>query len=123
MRKTLDISTGIVDIAPGMFASDDLKVINYKGDNYYRACGETVIESLPDDGSRTSCVKPVGHIMSTHEDCYGHTMDRRYGVEEMPSKIRNHAHNVLRRTGVDEPEIFNILNALQCAGFTLWRGE
>lgn len=116
----LDISIDVVDIpVEGMFASADWKVINRDGENYYRACGEVVFER--NDGSTTSCIKPVGHIRWTHEDAHGYETDPHFGVQEMSFHIREAAFKILRRTGIEDTEVFNVLNALQYAGFTLSR--
>lgn len=117
-QRQIEIAQGIIDLAPEMFASSDLKVINYKGNNYYRACGEHVFESK-EDGSRSSCVKPAGHIYWEHEDAWGRTLDPSFGVMEMNAKVRNDLTRVLRRTGLDEGEIFNTLNAIECSGYKI----
>lgn len=47
-------------------------VINYKGDNYYKACGHIVRQT---EHGTTSCVKRAGHPSAEHEDFYGVTTD------------------------------------------------
>jgi hypothetical protein len=59
--------TGAHDIE-GCFADDDETVINYKGENYYKACGHIVMDY--GDGT-SSCVKRQGHQSLTHEDYDG----------------------------------------------------
>lgn len=121
-RTTIDISKDVIDFdIPEMFASKDLKVISYKGENYYRACGQLVWEKP--DGGTTSCIKPEGHIRWVHEDGHGNEFTPDFGIEDMDSNIRSSAHVMLRQTGIEEAEIFNVLNALQYAGFTLSRGS
>lgn len=121
LRRKIEISTDIIDFnVPEMFASADLKVISYKGENYYRACGEPVWESK-EDGTKSSCIKPRGHLYSDHEDVYGHLLQYGYHVVEVPSRIRNDARQMLLNTGLDDAQVFNALNALQHAGFTLER--
>lgn len=53
---------------PGMFASNDGTVINWLGENYYKACGEQI-------SRLSSCVKRVGHP-NDHEDYDGQTKGR-----------------------------------------------
>lgn len=122
MRRSLEISTDIVDLGPEMFASSDFKVISYKGENYYRACGEKVFESK-EDGSTSSCIKPIGHLYSDHEDAFGRILEHGWWVTEMEYRIRIDAQKMLLRTGLDDSQVFNALNALQYAGFTLSRGD
>ena len=121
MTESLEISKDIIDLGPDMFASSDLKVINYKGNNYYKACGERVNETP--DGVKSSCIKPIGHIRWRHEDSFGRQRDVDFGVQVMDDEIRRVAQLWIRKTGIDEAEIFNVLNALQHAGFTLVRGN
>ena len=59
-------------------AFTDGEVINYEGENYYRACN-AFVRHKP-DGSTTFCVKRVGHDSakySPHEDYDGFAI--RYG--------------------------------------------
>jgi hypothetical protein len=60
----------IIDLGNSMFASADETVINWKGENYYKACGEFV-RNLPEGGTST-CVLRVGHPGRIHEDYDGH---------------------------------------------------
>lgn len=118
--RIIDISSDVIDFdVPEMFASKDLKVISYKGANYYKACGATVWEKP--SGGRTSCIKPVGHIRWAHEDGHGNKFDGDFGIQDMDSTTRTEAARMLRLTGIEDSEIFNVLNALQYAGFTLER--
>lgn len=50
-----------------VFLSDD--VMNYQGDNYYRACSHFVADRI--DGGVEFCVKRVGHPGSDHESYSG----------------------------------------------------
>lgn len=106
-----EISTDIIDLdVSGMFASSDKKVINWEGENYYRACGELVVEK-PEGGS-TSCILPVSHRHWDHRDWNG-TVRSDFGyVEDIPAQIRDFARKVLLRTGLDEEQVYNALNAL-----------
>ena len=58
---------------PGMFASNDGRVINWLGRNYYEACGELVSRNL--DGGNSYCVRRKGHPGDIHEDYDGRTRD------------------------------------------------
>lgn len=60
----------IIDIGPECFTDENMAVICYKGENYYRACGELVAEHLA-DGGKSYCVKPVAHAGVAHEDFEG----------------------------------------------------
>jgi hypothetical protein len=65
-----DSNNDIVDFPVAeMFADGELKVISYKGENYYRGCNAYVMQH--DDGSTSHCVKPVDHTSPEHEDYYG----------------------------------------------------
>lgn len=57
------------DLGPEMFCSDDEKTINWKGDNYYKACGKPVAEYS--DGSKSHCVKRLDHPSVFCEDYKG----------------------------------------------------
>jgi len=120
MRRSLEISQDTIDLGPEMFASADYKVISFKGGNYYSACGMTVFEDSV-EGTTSSCVKPVGHLTYDHEDAFGRVLERGYNVVDMDIQSRNIAARILRLTGLDDSQIFNALNALQYAGFTLIR--
>lgn len=120
MRRSLEISQDIIDLGSEMFASADLKVISYKGENYYRACGAELFQD-PDNGTTSSCIKPIGHVYSEHEDANGCILDRVFKVSNVEPRIRSDAFRILRQTGIEESEIFNVLNALQYAGFELVR--
>lgn len=50
-------------------------VISYKGENFYKACGE-LVTGRPDEGT-TSCVKRVGHPGDIHEDFDGNTTEQK----------------------------------------------
>lgn len=119
MQRSLNISNDVVDLGPEMFASSDLKVIGYKGENYYRSCPEKVYDKP--EGGATFCVKPIGHVQSEHEDAFGRTLGRDYQVKDLDYKIRQSAVYILKRTGLDDSQIFNVLNALLYGGFILER--
>lgn len=53
------------------FTDMDETVINYKGTNYYKACGIIVVFDYFDYKDITSCVKRVGHLGNEHEDYNG----------------------------------------------------
>lgn len=59
-------------------------IINYKGNNFYMACG-TLVTGVPDEGT-TTCVKRIGHPGDIHEDWDGNQVE---GVREVekPEKI------------------------------------
>lgn len=59
----------IFQLAPN--AISDGKVINYKGDNFYKGCGKTVTGDI--FSGKTTCVKPVDHPSSFCEDYHGNT--------------------------------------------------
>jgi len=59
---------GILDVR-GAFANPDESVINWQGNNYYKACDEPVTENA--DGGGTFCVKREGHPGDIHEDYDG----------------------------------------------------
>lgn len=61
-----------IEIGPNTFSNKDETVINHKGHNYYKACGE-VVRSYP-DGSESSCTRPVGHVSPDHEDHLGNLL-------------------------------------------------
>lgn len=54
-----------------MFCDKDETVINWKGENYYKACGSHV-RNLP-EGGNSSCVLRVGHGGYSHQDYNGVT--------------------------------------------------
>lgn len=60
-----------VDIGPECFTDRDGLVINYKGENFYKACGKFVKGRL--DGGTTTCVKRVNH----KNDCEDYDGDTR----------------------------------------------
>lgn len=74
-----DQNLDFVDIGPGCFASGDKTVISYEGENFYRACGAYVADHA--DGSRSSCVKRVGHPGNVHENFDGVLHTYTYGDE------------------------------------------
>lgn len=59
-----------INIGPQAFADKEEKVINWKGENFYRACGVIVKVTRY---STTSCVKRVDHPGDMHEDYDGNT--------------------------------------------------
>lgn len=61
----------MIDIGPSCFASDDEKVINYLGNNYYRACDQVVANNA--EGGVSFCVKREDHPGDIHEDYDGRT--------------------------------------------------
>lgn len=70
-----EVSRDIIDLpVPEMFASADLRVICWKGEHYYKACGSFVADL--DDGGQSSCVKMVDHPSISHEDSSGRKRTR-----------------------------------------------
>lgn len=66
-----------------VLASEDERILQYKGENYYKACGEFV-SNLP-DGGKSFCVKRKGHPTDTHEDFEGREKnDWDLGLTTMP---------------------------------------
>lgn len=60
----------VLVLGPELFLSEDEKVMSYKGQEYYKPCGEFV-KDLP-DGGQSFCVKIVDHFRSMeHEDIHG----------------------------------------------------
>lgn len=53
----------------GAFAAGDQTVINWGGNNYYKACDAPVVQN--EDGSGTYCVKREEHPGDIHEDYDG----------------------------------------------------
>jgi hypothetical protein len=69
-----------IDIGPEMFMDVEGNAISYKGENFYRACSEFVM-NYP-DGSTSFCVKRKGHPNSIHEDAFGNTNEYGGGIQE-----------------------------------------
>lgn len=68
----VDIKPGVVPLdGAKLFADPDLLVINFEGENFYRACGEKVRHL--EEGAMTTCVKRLGHVGDIHEDYDGRT--------------------------------------------------
>ena len=67
----------VISIGPECFVNEQLTVISFKGENFYKACGETVLR-YP-DGSESACVKRVNHPSLEHEDFMGTTLTIRMG--------------------------------------------
>lgn len=65
-------------LGPEMFTNREHSVICWKGENYYRACGNQV--TLNDDGSGSTCVKRVDHPGLDHEDYDGQIHNDFYGA-------------------------------------------
>lgn len=61
----------LIDLGNSMFCNKDETVINWKGENYYKACGAHV-RHLPEGGT-SSCVLRVGHNGYSHQDYDGVT--------------------------------------------------
>lgn len=73
-----------INIGPQAFANKEETVINWKGENFYRACG--VIVQVTRYGT-TSCVKRVDHPGEIHEDYDGNTKD-----ESGPRRLIGHSN-------------------------------
>lgn len=113
----------VVDIGPQAFATGDLAVINYKGENYYKSCGEFVSGSRDPDEASTLCVKRVDHPGWEHEDWDGNLRDRDTStVVSQEEAVLELARKALQRTGLEGPEVYNALNAFLRAGIKLSKG-
>lgn len=64
----MDDKDAILDV-DNAFSNGDRTVINWEGENYYKACGEPVVANS--DGSGSSCVKRQDHPGDIHEDYDG----------------------------------------------------
>ncbi len=60
----------VIELGPELFGTSDLNVLNYKGKNYYKACG-AVVRHDKDTGVTSTCTKRVGHPHNLHEDYEG----------------------------------------------------
>lgn len=108
----------VIDLGPELFVTGDGTVIGWKGEWFYKACGELVYKKP--EGGATHCVKRVGHPGWDHEDFDGNLRDRNFGMpRSLEWEVRDFARKALLQTGLDDEEIFNALNALQYAGVTL----
>lgn len=78
-----NFNRNFIDIGPECFASGDELVISYKGSNYYKACGKTVLSG--GFGSST-CVNRLNHPSKQHEDFFGNFREEIAGAppEEAP---------------------------------------
>lgn len=76
LLKPSDIKGDFIDIGPQCFTDGD--VISYKGENFYRACGELVAEL--EGGGRSHCVKRIGHPGNQHEDYDGRRLTKMGGA-------------------------------------------
>lgn len=115
------ISTDVIDLGRELFASADERVICWKGENYYRACGEVVFEY--EDGAKSHCIKPVHHISWDHEDFDQHLKDRDFETRTMDDELRRKAHRILMQTGLESEQVYNALNALYYAKIGFRKGE
>lgn len=105
------ISKDIIDLPDSMFASADWRVISREGENYYKACGEVVHDFK--EGGFSTCIKPLYHKTWTHEDFDGRLKDRDFGPSvDMDWQTRDFVGKLLLRTGLDDEQIFNVLNSL-----------
>lgn len=73
LSKPVDLKGDSIDIGPLCFTNGD--VISYKGQNFYRACGEHVSYIEGEGQGETTCVKRVGHPGAIHEDYDGFTRE------------------------------------------------
>lgn len=126
--RGLDISTDVIHLpVPEMFASADEKVISWKGRNFYQACGEDVQEHYNIDTNlvdgMTTCVKPIGHATREHEDADGRFRIYFGEVTDMDMQIRSEVRQLLRSTGIEEHEVFNVLNAIIFGGYSISRNK
>ena|ERR1700741_342817 len=109
------IETGVIDLGNSCFVSSDLRVISYQGENYYKACGHLVSEK---GEKTTSCILPEGHAYRNHEDFYGNLCDG-FVATSYTDEIRGIFRRTLLRSGLDDTQVFNALNAIQMAGLKL----
>jgi len=68
----------LVDLGPEMFSDVSGTVINYQGENYYKACGEFVADNS--DGGSSSCVLPARFPHEVHSNYRGDTTEGTSGV-------------------------------------------
>lgn len=52
-----------------IFTNEAQTIMNWAGENFYKACGFPVVEN--EDGSGSSCVKRIDHPGIVHEDFEG----------------------------------------------------
>lgn len=119
MSETVsDTFTDIKDLGPEMFATGDGTVISWKGDSFYKAC-DVEVEKFPEGGT-SHCVKRVNHKSWDHEDYEGRTRDRNFGeAVTIDWQVRNLVQKIFLRTGLDDEQVYNALNALYFAGINL----
>lgn len=61
----------VIVLGPELFVYKDERVMCWKGQEYYKPCGEFVRDL--EDGGKSHCVKIVGHARPReHEDMSGH---------------------------------------------------
>lgn len=119
-KETPDLSATPVDLGPELFGTEGLMVLNYRGENYYLACGEFV-SGTPDGGS-SFCILPKFQKHYEHKDSKKNVRDEGVSYLTADSALRVQAEKTLSRTGLTQEQIFNALNALQSKGFTIQRG-
>lgn len=66
LKGAVDELSDYISIGPGAFAIQDLSVISYRGENYYKACGEKVKDIV--SGGTSTCVFPARFPHETHID-------------------------------------------------------
>lgn len=109
------------DLGSGAFIDGTDSVINYQGNNYYKACGHIVTEFEEDV---TTCVKRMDHPTWDHEDWNGTVRMGEFSYSTTFSEaVRNSAKNALVRSGLDVTQAYNALNSLAYARFSLRVGD
>lgn len=111
------ISADVVEITEPLFASADLRVIGFKGDNYYKACGQ-IVREYPAGGT-SSCILPEHHTYHECEDIDGNKHIRGFEKVTYSQEVRSLFRNVMKRSGLDDTQVFNALNAIEMAGLQL----
>lgn len=116
MHSAPPISKDVIDLGPELFASADLRVISYKGNNYYKTCDEKVYD-LPAGGA-THCVLRMFHHYG-HQDFEGRVLEFDTWVTSYDDQVRSRFRSVLKSSGLDDTQVYNAMNALQMAGLHL----
>jgi hypothetical protein len=83
----------------GAFSDQGHTVINYKGENYYLACGEIVTGNMRE--GTTTCVKRASHPSFNHEDWYGTSRNRWDPVIDI-ARVRQQNEDAFKRE-IDNP--------------------
>lgn len=68
----------LMDLGDEIFGNVEGTAINYRGENYYKACSEFVADT--EDGGQTFCMLPAMMPHEVHSDYRGITTERTGGV-------------------------------------------